>query len=175
MQLEYPSVILNIDQIKALYDMEEIVGKKIETFLDNLDKDININSSTEYGISRRENILGIKPLSTDTLEDRRFRVAAKWNDTYPYTLQNLKKRLDELVGKGNYSLEIDNAIPKMTARIALDRKEMYTAVYEMIEKIVPLNIVLDINLMYNTHSDLSRYTHEQLSTMTHMQIKEEVM
>lgn len=175
MQLEYPSIILNIDQIKALYDIEEITGRKIETSIDNLDKDININSSTENGISRRESILGIEPLNTDTLEDRRFRVAIKWNDTYPYTLPNLKKRLNELVGDGNYSLEIDNTIPKMVARIALDRKEMYTAAYEMIEKIVPLNIILDINLMYNTHSDLSRYTHEQLSKMTHTQIKEEVM
>lgn len=175
MQLNYPEVILNIDEIKALYDMEDVTGEQLNNDIDGLDQDIIIETATEHGILRREEILGIKALDTDTIEDRRFRVAAKWSDTYPYTLPNLRSRLNELVGEGNYSLELDYATMKMTCRLALERKEMYQAVVDLIEKIVPLNIVLDVSVLYNRHNELTGYTHQQLSHLTHKVIKEETV
>lgn len=175
MQLDYPRVILNIDEIKALYDMEEVIGGKLEDAIDGIEKDIHIATATEEGIKRREKILGIKPLDTDTIEDRRFRVTTKWTDTYPYTLQNLRSRLDDLVGAGNYTLKMDYDSMTMTCRLPLERKEMYSAVVKLIEKIVPLNIILDISVMYNRHSQLVGYTHQQLTGMTHKTIKEETI
>lgn len=175
MQLNYPEVILKIDEIKALYDLEEVTGKKLNDDIDNLDRDIIISTATETGILRREEILGIKALDTDAVEDRRFRVATKWSDTYPYTLPNLRLRLNELVGAENYTLMMDYASMIMTCRLALERKEMYNAVVDLIEKIVPLNVILDISVLYNRHNELTGYTHQQLSNLTHKTIKEETI
>lgn len=175
MQLDYPAVILNIDEIKALYDMEEKTGMQLEKILGNLDSDIHISTATAEGIARREKILGINPLDTDSFEDRKFRVNTKWYDTYPYTLPNLKSRLDDLVGNENYTLELDYDVLMMKCRLALERKEMYNAVIDLIEKIVPLNISLDISVMYNCHLDITSYTHEQLSQLSHKTIKEETV
>lgn len=175
MQLNFPKIIKNIDEIKALYEMEDVTGKAIETAIVGVGQDIHIATATINGIARRENVLKIKPLDTDTLEDRRFRVDAKWNDTYPYTLPNLQYRLDELVGVGNYTLLIDYDAMKMTCRLALERKEMYNAVVTLIDKIVPLNIMLDISVLYNRQIELAPYTHDQLSSMTHRTLKEETI
>ena len=39
-----------------------------------------------YGVKRWEGMLGIKPLGTDTLEDRRFRIKAWMNHSLPSVL-----------------------------------------------------------------------------------------
>ena len=99
MQLEYPEIILEIDEIKAIYDAEEDVGTAVTKEIENTDLDIAISTATENGIARREKVMGIKAQDTDTINDRRFRVMIKWYDDYPYTLNDLLKRMDNLIGE----------------------------------------------------------------------------
>ena len=52
-----------------------------------------IEYADEYGVKRLENIAGIYPESTDTLEQRKARLYVYWNDKEPYTERELKNRL----------------------------------------------------------------------------------
>ena len=106
MQLDYPSVIEEMEEMQAIFAAEEKVGEKFEKRIEECDKNTAISTANEVGIARREKILKVIPQDTEDMEERRFRVMAMWNDSYPYTQESLLVRLDELLGKGNYTLAV---------------------------------------------------------------------
>lgn len=61
-----------------------------------------ISTADEIGISQFEYILHIQPKTTDSLESRRERVAARWKVEPPFTENFVKKWLDEYIGIGNW-------------------------------------------------------------------------
>ena len=50
---------------------------------------------------------------------------------------------------------------------------MLAEVARMLDEMVPLNIVLDVSILYNTHRMLQPYTHAQLAQKTHYAIRTE--
>lgn len=171
MQLEMPRMLEKIDEIVAIYAAEENAGNKFEENIQNVEKDIFIDTATEEGIKRRETILGITAQDTNTLEERRFCVKTRWNDTYPYTYDYLMQRLDNLLGKGKYTLTIDTEKMSMRCMLELEAEKMYNAFVEMIEKIVPLNIVLEFDLKYIQQKDLATFKHKELAAYKHAEIR----
>lgn len=133
-----------------------------------------VSTATEDGISRHERILGIVPKGTRTLDDRRFAVLTRMNEQLPYTLPSLKHKLENLCGKDGYSVECDVKNFILKVRIALTARNNYDAVCEMLKKVVPANMVIDVSLMYNQHKKFVSYTHEQLKAFTHYQLRNEV-
>lgn len=59
------------------------------------------------GLSMFENLYGIIPQSTDSLELRRERILIRIQLQPPYTVKFLKLQLDKIIGKGQYELDID--------------------------------------------------------------------
>lgn len=173
MQLDFPEWLIDIPEIEFIFGLEEKFGTRYETALQEVENNIHIVTSKMSGIERREKILGITPLDTDSIEDRRFRVMARWNDTYPYTLPNLFARLNDLLGIGNYTLSIDYNEKVIICRLELTRKAMYKEVLDLMENIVPLGYALDIDLRYNQHYKLKRFTHGELKKFTHGDIRAE--
>ena len=45
----------------------------------------------------------------------------------------------------------------------------------MLNRVVPANMVIDLDLLYNQHSDFDGLTHEELSVYTHQQLRDEVI
>lgn len=173
MQLDYPDHVLSIKEIAYIFAQEEKVGTKYEDAVQNVEDDIHITTARESGIARREKILGISPLDTDSLEDRRFRVRGQWYDVYPYTMPDLIHRLDMLLGKNGYTIALDYEEEVLTLLVELTRRRMLLTVMDLLEKIVPLNITMSIGLRYNQHYRLRGYTHGDMAAMTHYAIRAE--
>lgn len=172
--LDFPETILKIDEIKAIYDVEEKTGGILQEEIRNLDKDISIVTATERGIERREKILGIKHQDTDDLEDRRLNVLTKWNEEYPYTLKFLMNKLDKIVGNGNYTIAVDSEKLEMKCLVEMRSATLYGIFLETLEKIVPMNISIDVGLRYNQWINVAGLTYKDVETKTYYQIKTEV-
>lgn len=171
MQLEYPAVILNIDEIAQIYKTEEKTGSKLDQDIESVEQDIFVDSATKKGIAQREKILNIIPQDTDTLEERRFKVKTKWNDQYPYTYGDLLQRLDILLGKGAYTITLSSDKMEMTCMLELKVEKMYDAFKKMVEEIVPLNIILSFGLRYSQNKELEKFSHNNLKKFSHTDIK----
>ncbi len=171
MGFEVPDIIKQIKDIKAIYDMNEKLSLISDT--EDLEKDLFTGTATKHGVKRREGLYGINPLDTDTLEDRRFRVLVKENNKIPYTHRTLEKRLEKLCGLGGYRLEIIGG--SVGIRVALTKKSMVQSVIELAENMVPLNMSLECDLLYNQHKTLRQFTYGQLTAYTHNQIRNEVL
>ena len=171
-----PIFLRNIKEYKAILT-DAVQPEMVELFgaIDNAMNDQFIQDATEYGVSRWEKMLNIIPKATYSLDDRKFTILAKMNEQLPYTMTSLEKRMDSLCGKDGYSLNLDANNFTLTVKVALGAKNNYKDVCDMLEEIVPANMILDISLMYNQNQNLSAYTHGRLSAYTHEQLRNEVV
>lgn len=167
--------IQNIEEFRAIADAidPEIIDLKKETT--NLIDDQFIETATEKGIIRREKILAIQPYGDDTLNTRRFRVGAKWDNKLPYTYSRLIARFNGLVGDDGYTMNLVHGDYTLDIKINLGVKRMMQEANIMVRNMAPSNLIITVGLQYNRHIDLASFTHEYLATKTHMQLREEVL
>ena len=170
-----PQVLKDVREYRSIVAAEEPELVDLWTALENALKDNFIDDTAENGVLRLENILKISPKATDNLGDRKFRIKARFNEQLPYTFRTLQKRLAILCGENGYTCELLNETYILKVRIELVVKGQYDAVDNLLERIVPANLVIDLDLMYNQHQTLANFTHEQLSVYTHEQIREEAI
>ena len=101
-----PDFLREVKEFRQLYGAQEGELKRLYGDLDSLWKDSLIPDATIQGIKRYELMLGLKPYSGDTLEERRSAVSLKWDQQLPYTLPRLKERLAVIVSDKTYELEL---------------------------------------------------------------------
>lgn len=183
--LEYlPEVYSNIEEVQALANAYNLELKEINLELEGCFNNFFFETLNEEGCERWEKILNIKLNSSYTLEDRRLNIAVKQLGLLPYTYTHLKSILTDLMGDGNFLLElkavkhkegINGWHPYLLCKLDLGIKNQYNTIKELLENIVPLNVELDVTLFRNTHKQLSAYTHKELSKYTHHQLREEIL
>lgn len=170
-----PPYLREYSEIKAIMSVEEEEITAINNTHNQLVDNRYITSCNENGIKRFESLLGITPLLTDTLEDRKLRCITKINQKLPYNYHVLKQKLHSLCGENGYSLNVDFPKQSIKIELALGVKNQFDIVKGMIDDMVPCNMIANVELMYNTHEILSRFTHSQLSVRTHEEMRSEVM
>lgn len=142
-EIQLPEWVTDIPSMKAVIDVGEKYISQLMDDMEELQNDIFIDTSTEYGIARREKIAGITPLSTDSLDDRRVRLKTRYYETFPYTFMSMKNSIERITSK-DLIMILDTQKQKLHVEIPLDRKNSYDAVCEMIERMTPLMIVTEI-------------------------------
>jgi len=174
--LEYlPNVIREIKEMQAHASAEYPELSNLWDGKDNAYNDQFLYSMTENGISRWEKMLKISPMGTDTLEDRRFRIINRLNAQLPYTIKMLHSHLIQMCGADGYVMSYDKDTWTLTIKIALVSKKQYNEVLDLVNQMIPMNIILDYDLLYNSHEVLSAFTHEQLSGYTYGALRNEVI
>lgn len=134
-----------------------------------------VSSATENGVARREQMLNIFPFATDTLEDRRFRLMTRYGENTPYTRRSLMASLESLCGKNGFTLDITTATFTVDIRVALNVKKQENSVKELLERTIPYNMVIQVDLLYNSWSKVKTHTWGELSLLTWKDVKEEVL
>lgn len=165
-------------EFKENQEIAKVENPQIERLWQATEQAMNdqfIETATEYGVSRRERMLHIFPAGTDTLETRKFRLLTRYNEQAPYTRRVLRNLMNSLCGEDGYTLSIDVAQKVISVRVELTVRGMFDAVVDMLERITPVNMVMDVQLRFNQQSNLSKYTHAQLSQYTHDQLRNEVI
>lgn len=142
---------------------------------DNIRNDLFIESLTAAGATRTEGIMGLKVKATDSLDVRRFRIAAKNNEQLPYSFNIINQQLATLCGVDGYSFAVDYAAREIAVRVALTAKGMYDEIENLLLRIRPVNMVVDLSLLYNQWITLSAMRWSELSTKTWYQVRNEVV
>ncbi len=169
-----PSILANIKELQVLMTANDSENLSLNMAVEELYKDQFI-TTTEIALQRYESMLGITPKGTDTSDDRRFRILAVYNKRLPYTKTILKEYLIILCGQDGYKLMMDYNHNVLKVQIALTAKSMYDTVKHYLEGIVPMNLFIDLTLLYNQYKMLHQYTYNQLSRYTNKQLREEVI
>ena len=125
----------------------------------------------EYTCSRWEKMLGIVPADDMTLDDRQFNIYTKLFQSTPYTYEKLKVMLDDLIGETDYYLDRDVNNKSLTVKLSLQSRFKADSVNDLLDRIIPADIILNTTVAYTTNDDMSKYTHDELSAYTHNEIK----
>ena len=171
--IEYlPYVVRDYSEFQGLTAGEQPEFEQAWNRADELLDNQFVLTAGNLGLSRWEEILGIVPKATDTLDDRRFRVLTRLNEELPYTLPQLRNILQTLCGEGNFSAEIESETYELIVKIGLAAKRNLEA---LLERVSPENLIINLSQLYNTHAELGRFTHAQLAAYTHHDLRNEVM
>ena len=175
--IEYlPPVIRNVREYKAIMNNGE--QAEISALWDAVDAAFNdqfVSSATVNGVERWEKILDIKPRGTDSLNARKFRILSRLNEQLPYTLPVLKNMLQSLCGEDGYSVEVENDLYTLKVKIALVAKSNFDDVDVLLRRVVPANMIIELELKYNTWGIIKEFTWGFLKTKTWKEIKDEVL
>lgn len=107
-----------------------------------IQKNANIPSCDEYGISVFESDMGITPLPTDTLDQRIARCILVWNNFLPYNWASLIRLLDTVIGRGNYTATCEDLMLVITyTSIRISRDELYYRIRERVPAKVGLYVI----------------------------------
>lgn len=170
-----PSVLKELEEFKQIMTAEQKQVDELWNFIHAILNEAFVDTAEDIGLKRWESILNIIPLDTDSIEIRRLRIHAKMIEDVPYTWNSFKRMLESLCGEDGYSIELKNKEYTLVIKVALTTKKMKEEVAKLADRVVPANIILDIDLMYNTHGILRGYTHKQLRQFTHRQLRNEVL
>ena len=92
------------------------------------------------GLSMFENLYGIIPQSTDSLELRRERILIRIQLQPPYTVKFLKLQLDKIIGKGQYELDIDYDKFEISIGSVAKNQTYAQEIFIIMGKILPCNM-----------------------------------
>lgn len=104
-------------------------------------------------------------------------ILAKITPNTPYTHRTLETLLNGICGENNYSISIKHNQYCIKILIALGVKRQRQTAEYMLRCILPANLAIEIDLMYNRHIDLKRFTHERITELiyTHHDLRAEVL
>lgn len=173
--LYLPDVFRDIREMKAHAVAQQPELEKEWAALEELYNDQFLYLMGESGVAQWEKMLKITPMETDTLEDRRFRVINRFNAQLPYTYNMLEYHLTQMCGPGGYTISYNADIWTLIVKIALTSKKQFDEILKLIEQMIPANLILDYDLLYNTYGNLSRFTHAQLAAYTYGALRDEVL
>lgn len=170
-----PGIMRELEEFKQIMTAEQKQVDELWKFIYGILDEAFVDTAKDIGLKRWESILNITPLDTDTSEVRRMRIHARLLEDVPYTWNSFKQMLGGLCGEDGYTLELKSEEYTLIIKVALKSKELKNEVAKMAERVVPANLILDIDLKYNTYELLKQITWEQAAQKTYQQLRNEVL
>lgn len=170
-----PGIMRELEEFKQIMTAEQKQVDELWKFIYGLLDEAFVDTAKDIGLKRWESILNITPLDTDTSEVRRMRIHAKMLEDAPYTWNSLRQMLGGLCGEDGYTLELKAKEYILVIKVALTSKKLKNEVEAMAERVVPANLILDIDLLYNTYDLLKDITWEQAGKKTYQELRDEVL
>jgi hypothetical protein len=138
-------LLKNLKEFKEIAKAEEpeliYLLEAVEQTLANMFIDL----ANESGIVHFEKILGIIPEKGETLETRRFRVLSRWNRKEVYTDETLEELLISFCGEGKFEIvrKYEEYFLKIITQLYV--KDAFEIVYDLLQEILPCNLVLELS------------------------------
>ena len=165
----------NVAEMQEIYRVESIEMQVLWDTMVEIFREQFIMTAESHGLTQWETILDIIPEVDDTIDDRRFNILLALAGQRPYTEIKLRELLNSICGKGNYQIVEDYKNYNVHFKVALGAKRQRNAVNNLLKDLIPMNLIYQVDLLYNRHIDLSRYTHKELANFTHFALNQEVL
>lgn len=185
-----PPVFSALREIKALYGENGAVKKKIEELNDDIAFVKKAVSDIDF-MNREMLERAAEMYSCRTAKDTealRDIIKLKTADRRPYTPEKLNDLLCEICTEGQFEIQYDVSykiffisgtfpmpkyIMKLTVALKSPSQWVYNAVEELLEKIVPVDIALEIGTFddFITYGDLAQYSYGNLSERKYSELR----
>lgn len=137
----YPPWFRRILDFQALCQTEKAELDAMAEAMDQIHKNLFIQTMDEGTTAQWEAILRILPTPEETLEFRRLRVQNRLSLRPPFTLIFLREKLDLLFGPGNYEVEVDYPNYTLYIEAPAAQQAYFTEVSALLNIVKPCHIV----------------------------------
>lgn len=134
-----------------------------------------VADADEYGVARWETVVGVVPLPSQSLDERKATVLAKINEQLPYTVRALDAKLTTICGDGNYTIALVASTYQLDIYLTVASKDCVVMVQTLLDGMIPCNLMHNVTVVYNTHRDLKPLTHVQMAQYTQLGLREDVL
>jgi hypothetical protein len=146
--LDYlPNIMKEFREFQSIANAENPEISSLWGVLENVLNDQFVSDSTENGVKRWESVLMIVPKNTETLDIRKFRISTRLNEQLPYTFTSLEQKLANLCGKDGFTMTLNSGTYTLKVRVELSAKGKYDEVDALLNRIVPVNLLIDLSLL----------------------------
>lgn len=142
LKIYLPKIYSSIDETDAILESEQINMEEAEVEIEKVKNNQYVTTADINGIQYFENLLGIK--ADPTIEDiafRRARIINRFSTKPPFTFNYLKTKLDELIGVGKWTAEIDFPNYVLYVDAAAENQIWAHEIYITLNKIKPANLL----------------------------------
>lgn len=142
-KIEIPEILKEIPQIVELYKLTDEFISKLEDDAGAVADDAMIDTSTDYGLARREKILGITANTSDDEDARRMRIKSEWTAAVvnePVSRKFIEQKIRSFFDDKSASISIN--YETMQLEISIHDKNIKKAqiLCEYINKYLPVNM-----------------------------------
>ena len=137
----YPPWFRRILDFQALCHTEGMELDAMAEAMDQIHKNLFVQTMDEGTTAQWEAILRILPTPEESLEFRRLRVQNRLSLRPPFTLIFLREKLDLLFGPGNYEVEVDYPNYTLYIEAPAAQQAYFTEVSALLNIVKPCHIV----------------------------------
>ncbi len=141
----FPLFLQDIREFKIISNIEDIELEKLKAKIEEILKEVIVSNAVDYGLERYEKIYNIEEPSKDVIV-RRYNILAKINNRVPYTMNWLKNKLNNTIGKDNYRISIDYDKKVLEIEILAVFKDIAIVLYKDLREQLPANMQIAVNL-----------------------------
>lgn len=166
----------HISEMAEFREIAKAYDYLLQQAFDSLQKVLNnefLETLDEDGCEMQERILGITVNVMDTIEERRRRIRGYYASDLPYTENKVKQVLTAMCGQDGFEMIVNSAIYQVDIQIRLNSMNLVNNVREITRKMIPANMVVNVNIIYNIHQSFISFSHANLTKYTHRQIRED--
>jgi hypothetical protein len=170
-----PDALARLREFKCIAAAEDPEVEALRAAYLGSGDDFFIMTSGAAALARYERICGVVATPDETEEFRRKRLLMRLSVQLPFTYRWLLERLDEYYGQENFEVALDTDAYSLDVRIKLGAKDLFSVVKDMLTQVVPANVALSVELIYNTWGKLKQkeITWGSASSRTWGELKEE--
>lgn len=161
----YPLVLREVYEIQLISRIFDKLLSDFEGNKEKLKNELYLSTATGVGLEIWERVLGLSVTDTNT-EVRRFKIRSKLLGDNT----SLRTKLNALLGEDKYKITVYPEECHILFSLELSAQNLKSAVVELLEKVLPVNLTYEVNLAYNKHIDLKPYTHDKLKKYTHKEL-----
>jgi len=151
-----PSILQEIKELQTIANMENRSLEEVWNLVESVLNNQFITTLDERGAARHEKVLKLQSGETETIETRRFRILAKFQEQAPYSWKVLNQLLDSLLGEGKYELTRSTSEKWVKVKLELTVAREFEIVEVLLERVTPQNMILHVELRYRQWQEVKQ-------------------
>jgi hypothetical protein len=170
-----PPVLQNVRELARICDIEQGFFDKAHADAADILREQFVCQAGDFGLARWEQLLSITPRAGMSEDERRKVVLFRLGELLPFTMRRLGELLEVVVPAGEYVLELVPEEYLLHVGLRLSGKNYLSALQDALKRILPANILAEVQLLYNTHGQLAAMKYGELARLTHKALREDVL
>lgn len=157
-----PSTVRELREFQKLGEIEGGILAEEATAKETLERNQWILTAERDGLLRLAGMMSFFGAERMETEQLREEVLSRWCSRSPYTYFHLRDWLDGCLGAENYAGTLERESYRLRLVLELCVKEKQGFLQKHLRKMIPANLILQVDLNVNTHGKLHRLRHGEM-------------